>query len=94
MMTFLWLLILVVAAVICFGIALNSVLSHDNSAVKAAQRVIPVKYRCPECKKVVDRASEKAWVKSYCEEAGRTVRLQRVVPPKSKTKRNLAIPTV
>lgn len=36
-MTFAVLLVLIVAAVICFGIALNSLLTHNNPAVKAAQ---------------------------------------------------------
>lgn len=26
-----------------------------------------MKYRCSECKKIVERASKKMWVKSYCE---------------------------
>ena len=33
------------------------------------------KYRCCHCKKVVNRASEKRWVKSFCEATGRTVHL-------------------
>ena len=36
------------------------------------------KYRCPGCKKIVERDSEKGWIKSYCEKSGKNVRLQRV----------------
>ncbi len=36
------------------------------------------KYRCPRCKKIVERDSEKGWIKSYCEKTGEDARLQRV----------------
>lgn len=36
------------------------------------------KYYCPACRDVVWRDSEKKWVKSYCEQTGRDVRLQRL----------------
>lgn len=39
------------------------------------------KYRCKHCKKVVERDSDKQWIKSYCEETGKNVRLQRVKEP-------------
>jgi phage FluMu protein Com len=32
-------------------------------------------YRCNHCKKVVERESAKAWVKSYCTETGKVVHL-------------------
>jgi ribosomal protein L37AE/L43A len=34
------------------------------------------KYRCPHCKKVVERRSEKKWIPSYCADTDRRVRLQ------------------
>lgn len=37
-------------------------------------------YRCAHCGKVVERDSDKAWVRSYCEDTGRTVHLQRATP--------------
>ncbi len=36
------------------------------------------KYRCSGCKSIVMRESDKAWVKSFCEQTGKTVHLQRV----------------
>lgn len=36
-----------------------------------------MKYRCKHCKKIVDRDSKKKWIKSYCDETGKTVHLQR-----------------
>lgn len=38
----------------------------------------PAKYRCVHCGKKVRRESAKQWVKSYCDDTGRTVHLQRV----------------
>jgi hypothetical protein len=35
------------------------------------------KYKCVHCKKVVERDSSKQWIKSYCVETGKTVRLQK-----------------
>jgi uncharacterized protein YbaR (Trm112 family) len=35
-------------------------------------------YLCPACKKTLWRDSEKQWVKSYCEQKGRDVRLQKL----------------
>jgi len=35
-------------------------------------------YRCPACKKIIYRESEKQWIRSYCEIAGRFTRIQRV----------------
>lgn len=35
-------------------------------------------YRCRHCGKTVKRDSIKAWIKSYCSETGKDVRLQRV----------------
>jgi hypothetical protein len=35
-------------------------------------------YLCPACKKTLWRDSEKQWVKSYCEQKGRDVRLQKI----------------
>ena len=32
-------------------------------------------YRCPHCKQLVKRKSEKAWITSYCEKADRNSRL-------------------
>lgn len=36
------------------------------------------KYKCPKCKREMKRDSTKAWVKSHCDTAGKTVHLQRV----------------
>jgi hypothetical protein len=38
----------------------------------------PTLYHCPHCKGVFRRRSSKAWIKSYCERAGRDTRLMRV----------------
>lgn len=35
------------------------------------------KYRCKHCGKVVERDSDKKWVKSYCDTTDRTVHLVR-----------------
>ena len=35
-------------------------------------------YYCKHCGKTVRRDSEKAWIKSYCEKAGKEVRLMRL----------------
>jgi hypothetical protein len=35
-------------------------------------------YRCKHCGKDMKRESDKQWVKSYCDQAGRTVHLQRM----------------
>jgi len=37
-------------------------------------------YRCARCGKIVRRQSRKVWLKSWCVETGRTVRLMRVKP--------------
>jgi len=37
-------------------------------------------YRCAHCGKVVERDSDKAWIKSWCEETQRNVHLIRVIP--------------
>ena len=36
------------------------------------------KYRCKHCRKIMDRDSDKQWIKSYCETTGKNARLQRV----------------
>lgn len=36
------------------------------------------RYRCRHCHKVVLRPSTKAWLTSYCDDTGKTVRLTRV----------------
>jgi ribosomal protein L37AE/L43A len=33
------------------------------------------KYKCPKCKKVVKRLSDKKWIKSICDDFGITTRL-------------------
>ena len=39
-------------------------------------------YYCNACGKTVQRASDKRWIKSYCDTAGRTSRLwRRALPP-------------
>jgi hypothetical protein len=43
-----------------------------------------MKYYCKHCKKTVSRNSKKAWVKSYCEEYGKTVHLIRMQNSKAK----------
>lgn len=35
-------------------------------------------YKCPHCHKTVTRKSVKQWIESYCEETGKTARLQLV----------------
>ena len=35
------------------------------------------KYKCVHCNKVVKRESDKKWIKSYCDETGKNVRLQK-----------------
>jgi ribosomal protein L37AE/L43A len=32
-------------------------------------------YKCKHCKKTIERESNKFWIKSYCEETGKTVHL-------------------
>ena len=34
------------------------------------------KYRCVHCNQIVERDSNKQWIKSYCEKTGKNVRLQ------------------
>lgn len=36
------------------------------------------KYKCKHCGKIVQRRSDKAWIKSYCDATGKTVHLTRV----------------
>jgi hypothetical protein len=36
------------------------------------------KYKCNLCGKVVSRDSEKKWIKSYCDETGKTTRLMKI----------------
>jgi phage FluMu protein Com len=45
-------------------------------------------YRCRWCKKTVLRNGTKAWVKSYCTETGRTVRLIRQPDPNPNNENN------
>lgn len=33
------------------------------------------KYHCKHCGKVVERDSDKAWIKSYCDKTGKNVHL-------------------
>ncbi len=33
------------------------------------------KYKCAHCDKVIKRQSDKKWIKSYCSESGKNVRL-------------------
>ena len=35
------------------------------------------KYKCIHCGKVVERESEKMWIKSWCDKVGKNVRLQK-----------------
>jgi hypothetical protein len=35
-------------------------------------------YRCRHCRKVVKRQSDKKWIKSYCDDTQRYVRLMRL----------------
>lgn len=39
------------------------------------------KYRCKYCKKIVKRDSNKQWIKSYCDDTGKTVRLILIKEP-------------
>lgn len=36
------------------------------------------KYRCVHCKKIMERESSKRWIKSFCNETGKRVRLQKL----------------
>jgi len=36
------------------------------------------KYRCKHCGKVVERDSDKEWIKSYCSETGRDTHITKV----------------
>jgi phage FluMu protein Com len=38
-------------------------------------------YRCKHCGKTVQRDSDKAWIKSYCDDTDRDVHLMRVKEP-------------
>ncbi len=38
-------------------------------------------YRCKHCKQILKRKSSKAWIKSYCDRAGRDVHLVRMKVP-------------
>ena len=38
-------------------------------------------YRCKHCEKRVFRDSDKAWIKSYCDDTGKWTRLMRVKGP-------------
>jgi len=38
---------------------------------------VQMKYFCKACQKIVRRPSTKAWIKSFCESTGKTVRLYR-----------------
>ena len=46
--------------------------------VCGAERPELGQYYCSACGKLLDRDSEKAWITSYCELAGRPVRLYRM----------------
>ena len=37
-----------------------------------------MKYRCSKCRRLYDRDSTKAWIKSYCEPTKQLARLMRV----------------
>lgn len=44
-----------------------------------ANRLLAVRaYKCTHCGKIVDRESNKKWIKSYCDETGKDVRLMLV----------------
>jgi len=34
------------------------------------------KYKCPKCNKIINRESDKKWIKSYCCESGKRTRIQ------------------
>ena len=44
--------------------------------VKEGLEIIKNKYKCIHCNKIVERDSCKKWIKSYCEETCKNVRLQ------------------
>lgn len=60
----------------------------------ALNRVIPsgcepmAKYRCTHCKAVVERDSDKAWIKSLCMKTGKDVHLIRVDRHEEKSARS------
>lgn len=44
------------------------------------------KYKCKHCKRVVTRDGDKQWIKSYCEETGKTVHLTKLDHEESRIK--------
>ncbi len=51
--------------------------NHENG--NDANRLLAVRaYKCTHCGKVVNRESNKKWIKSYCDETGKDVRLMLV----------------
>lgn len=47
----------------------------------AFKKPLRTKYHCKHCGRTVIRDSEKAWIKSYCDDTGRWVHLMRVAQP-------------
>lgn len=54
----------------------KAIIKESRRRQKSLPPPVP-KYRCPACGKIVERDSEKQWMNSYCDQAGRTTRLQR-----------------
>lgn len=55
----------------------NTLTNHEN--VNDANHLLAVRtYKCNHCGKIVNRESNKKWIKSYCDETGKDVRLMLV----------------
>jgi hypothetical protein len=51
-------------------------MSIENENGNFAKPMLAVRaYKCNHCGKVVNRESNKKWIKSYCDETGKTIRL-------------------
>jgi len=60
-----------------FDMENNTSINHENG--NDANRLLAVRaYKCTHCGKVVNRESNKKWIKSYCDETGKDVRLMLV----------------
>lgn len=57
-----------------FDMEHNTSINHKNG--NDANRLLAVRaYKCTHCGKIVNRESNKKWIKSYCDETGKDVRL-------------------
>lgn len=56
----------------------------DSSASIEAIPMLAAVYRCPTCGKKVKRNNNKQWIRSWCDEAGKYTRLQKIKKDESK----------